>query len=107
MSRPFLPNGCSRVPDGNFKSCCDLHDLAYYIGGSLRDKWRADRGLSRCIAERQGRALGWLYFAGVTAFGWLPIHWSYTRKPVPTHAELEALAGVDVEALKRLAESMA
>lgn len=102
-ARPFIPNGCSRVPDGNFKSCCDLHDLAYYVGGSLRDKWRADRGLAECIAKRQGKPVGWLYFAGVTLFGWTPWHWSYQRKPVPTHAELESLAGVDVDALKGFA----
>jgi hypothetical protein len=106
-ARPFLPNGCSRVPDVNFRGCCDLHDLAYYVGGSLRDKWRADLGLAACIAERQGKVIGWLYFVGVTLFGWTPWHWSYRRKPVPTREQLQALAGVDHDALVRLAESLA
>ena len=104
-ARPFIPNGCSRVPDGNFKGCCDLHDLAYHLGGSLRDKWRADLGLSRCIGERKSRALGWLYFAGVTLFGATPWHWSYTRRPVPTPEEFAALVGVDREALERYAKA--
>lgn len=110
MGHPFLPNGCSRVPDGNFKGCCDLHDLAYYVGGSLADKWSADRGLAACLAERiggrWGQVVGGLYFAGVTAFGWTPWHWSYRRRPVPTHAELEALEGVDREALEALAKRL-
>lgn len=87
------------------------HDLAYFVGGSLAAKWRADRGLAGCIAERvggaKGRAIGALYLAGVTLFGWTPWHWSYRAKPVPTHDELAALEGVDREALEALAAKLA
>lgn len=124
--RPFLPNGCSRVPDGAWKTCCDEHDLHYYCGGSLAAKLRADARLAHCIEERlSARALdlarplfqrAWsamgaafvppLYFAGVTLLGWTPWHWSYTRRAPPTDEQLAALEGVDRDRLHELARAL-
>lgn len=134
--RPFLPNGCGAgptgavVPDGagavDFRGCCNLHDLAYHVGGSLAAKARADAGLAACMARRwaasardQGapawrRAARWLgaatfpgaYFAAVTLLGWTPATWSYRRRPVPTESELRALEGVSHDELVELARQL-
>jgi hypothetical protein len=115
------------VPDGagavRFGDCCNLHDLGYYIGGSLWLKLSHDAALSACMGarwwasirepvpwwRRTARALGWfvtppVYFLAVTLFGW--VAWDYRGKPPPSHAELEAIAGLSAEeiaALKRAA----
>lgn len=134
MSGPFIPNGCGSgftagpVPDSagavRFGDCCNLHDLGYYLGGSLWLKLSHDAALSACMGERwwgsifdrsvprwrrAARALGWAlfppaYFTAVTLFGW--VAWDYRGKPPPSHAELEAIAGLspaELAALKRAA----
>ena len=110
----FTPNGCSLSPDGSWRHCCDEHDLAYYLGGPLRRKLRADWHLAGCIV-RSVRARGehWLrrlaapllgttYLAGVSVFGLLPWHWSYAGRAAPSREELEALAGLSDEVLDAL-----
>ena len=66
----FTPNGCSLSPDGSWRHCCDEHDLAYFVGGSLRDKLRADLALARCITRSIGsaEALWTRRLKGVTRF---------------------------------------
>ncbi len=110
----FTPNGCSLSPDGSWRHCCDEHDLAYFVGGSLRDKLRADLALAQCIASSIGSAaeswprqllapiVGGAYLAGVSVFGLLPWQWAYTRRPEPQHralSELEALPDGQLDAL--------
>lgn len=134
--RPFLPNGCGAgptgrvVPDGlgavEWRGCCNVHDLAYHVGGGLGAKLRADAGLAACMARRWAasareleapawrRAARWLgaatlpaaYFAAVTLLGWTPATWSYRRRPVPTEAELRALEGVSHDELVELARRL-
>jgi hypothetical protein len=110
----FTPNGCSLSPDGSWRHCCDEHDLAYFVGGSLRDKLRADLALARCITRSIGSAealwtrrllaplAGGVYLVGVSVLGLLPWHWPYTRRPAPQHqtlAELEPLPDEQLDAL--------
>lgn len=114
--KPFVPNGCTSSPDGigalKWKSCCDRHDLAYYVGGPnpLR-KWRADLGLGWCMAKRWARSVRepvpwWrraaraagsvavpaAYVAVTATVGLLPMYWNYRGNPMPSNAELSALA---------------
>ena len=110
----FTPNGCSLSPDGSWRHCCDEHDLAYYIGGRLRRKLRADWQLAACIARSmRTRGAHWLrrlgaplvgatYLAAVSAFGLLPWHWSYPGHPAPSREALAALQELSDEVLDAL-----
>ena len=90
---PLIINGCSgglswayRLAFGrsvSCESCCDWHDVLYFIGGTEADRKRADRQLRNCVRHagiypdgligRLRRASRWLrswlmYFA-VRGFG--------------------------------------
>ena len=51
----FSSDGCSQFPDGTFTQinlwcdCCITHDIAYWQGGSRKQKKQADRALRSCI----------------------------------------------------------
>lgn len=67
----FLTNGCSGVPNFDFKLCCDEHDLCY-ARTPLGLRWGCDLELARCIAARGGPehwALAAFYGAGVLVLG--------------------------------------
>ena len=55
---PFSSDGCSLFPDGTLKErdkwceCCQNHDLAYWQGGSVEDRERADATLRDCVLVR-------------------------------------------------------
>lgn len=72
MSEHDKTNGCSFVPDWDFKECCDRHDLDYAAGRTWRDKIRADLRLGRCIwnKARWHKIRAIVYTAGVLVFGW-------------------------------------
>ena len=134
MARHFIPNGCTKSPDGvgavQWKDCCDLHDLSYFVGGWRRilngDKFRTDLALGRCMADRWRRSadeigipnhvrlrrlagaqtVGRIYTTGVTLVGWTPINWSWRQRPVPTVDELWRLKGVDHDALQALGREL-
>lgn len=74
--RDFTSDGCSLFVDGNMRDrklwceCCFAHDVAYWQGGSEKDRRTADRALRECVRERTGnKALGDLMYAGVTVGG--------------------------------------
>jgi hypothetical protein len=46
---PYIPDGCSIYPDGDYVDCCDIHDRVYYVGGTLGAKSSADRALWQCV----------------------------------------------------------
>jgi len=59
-------NGCTCVPDFNFKECCDAHDRCYGEGCSECDRLECDIALYDCILQKTGLPeLAWLYFTGV------------------------------------------
>lgn len=62
-------DGCTIVPDFDFRGCCVTHDICYETGGSSRDRLRCDLDLRNCIADRGHPLLAQIYFAGVRAFG--------------------------------------
>jgi hypothetical protein len=81
---PFTSDGCSLFPDGDWGGCCYNHDLAYWRGGSWRQRAKADRDLRYCVASKGGfwyGVLSWLMWVGVRVGGmaaWPTKHrWGY------------------------------
>lgn len=70
-----MSNGCTAVPDFNFRHCCVEHDKGYYYGGGLFDRWKADWALKRCIRDAGHPILCWVYFLGVRFFGRFLFAW--------------------------------
>ncbi len=61
-----------------WRSCCEIHDKAYYYGGSKKEKKEADEKLKQCVNDNQdGVLLGHLMQAAVTPFGKPQLHTSY------------------------------
>ena len=70
-------------------SCCFLHDLAYWRGGTAIERETADRNLKACVQQKTGdAALAKIMYEGVR-FGGSPYFynwyrwgygWSYDRK---------------------------
>jgi hypothetical protein len=57
--------------------CCAEHDRAYFVGGSWKERWRADKKLYNCVAAKKGfqhKIIAPVMWLGVRAFGvsWLP-----------------------------------
>ena len=85
--RDFTSDGCSAFPDGTFEekelwhSCCVVHDLAYWIGGSTDDRKIADHELKTCVEAVGEPTIAKLMLAGVRVGGtpWLPtrFRWAY------------------------------
>lgn len=91
--KPFSSDGCSGFPDGNLQqnqlwlNCCRAHDLAYWQGGSYRQRLDADIALEQCVALVGEPHIAKLMLAGVrvggspfwpTSFRW-GYGWSYGR----------------------------
>jgi hypothetical protein len=59
----FRSDGCSQFPDGTWTqqdlwcSCCITHDIAYWQGGSRKQKKQADQALRKCVLEKTGNQL--------------------------------------------------
>lgn len=77
--RPFVTDGCSAVPDFDFRACCVAHDRAYWQGGSCAARAAADRTLAQCLRERGHPQLAGVYYLGVRLGGqaWLPLPWRW------------------------------
>lgn len=74
----FTTDGCSRWPDQSWVACCIGHDIAYWCGGSERDRKEADQELMRCI-QNTSQFMGNIIYAGVRIGGlpWLPTPWRW------------------------------
>jgi len=78
----FKSDGCSMFPDGNYYSCCYLHDVAYWPGGTAEAREIADNSLRACILGiTRNEALAKAMYKGVRVGGGpgLPTHyrWGY------------------------------
>lgn len=98
--KTFESDGCTCVPDGprsdpdKWHPFCEEHDLAYWKGGTRRDRLNADRKLKAAIKESGHPCISEIYFIG-TRFGgtpYLPTPWRWGfgkkypsgyEKPVP------------------------
>ncbi len=74
----FQSDGCTMWFDGEYKGCCEKHDLAYFKSSGWRSRLKADNGLFKCVANL-GPPYLWsasIMWIGVRIFGssWFPIH---------------------------------
>ena len=83
----FRGNGCSLFPDGNYRECCDIHDLDYFRGGSFRERRRSDKRLYRCVRSKKGwhnELAAPVMYLGVRVFGMsilpTPFRWGFGQK---------------------------
>ncbi len=82
----FKSDGCSMFPDGKYRDCCVAHDNAYYLGGSWKMRWRADKELFKCVAGKKGfqhKIIAPIMWLGVRAGGVhflpTPFRWGFGR----------------------------
>ena len=83
----FKSDGCSLFPDGDYRNCCVEHDRAYYFGGSLRERRRADNKLFKCVAATRGfqhKIIAPVMWIGVRVGGVsflpTPFRWGFGQK---------------------------
>jgi hypothetical protein len=76
MLHDFESDGCSLFPDGNLEhrdlwcDCCFTHDIAYWQGGTQKERKQADETLRDCILDRtRNKALAALMYDGVRTGG--------------------------------------
>jgi len=77
-------------PDCDYRDCCEEHDLAYYFGGTSKQRWQADKKLYKCVAAKKGwhhKLIAPIMWLGVRTFGvsWLPTpyRWGFGQKKKP------------------------
>ncbi|MCK6599108.1 MAG: hypothetical protein L6Q37_12145, partial [Bdellovibrionaceae bacterium] len=122
--RAFTSDGCSLSPNSFFESqiasCCQFHDVAYWLGGTEEMKNDADQELASCIKSKVSQEYGDIpakivsksYKLGVDVGGsnkmpstyrW-GYGWNYLRPYEPLKAweiqEAERLYGKNLEILK-------
>lgn len=78
----FQSDGCSMFPDGSYYSCCYVHDVAYWPGGTAEARELADQSLRDCVLGiTRNEALAGAMYRGVRMGGGpeLPTHyrWGY------------------------------
>ncbi|MGI8467542.1 MAG: FAD-binding oxidoreductase [Pyrinomonadaceae bacterium] len=80
-------DGCTHFPNGDYLDCCVQHDLAYFKGGSWKERWRADGQLRKCVAAKNGwwhKPLAPVMWSGVRIGGvpFLPtkFRWGFGQK---------------------------
>jgi len=88
----FKSDGCSCFPDGDWVECCVVHDLAYWMGGTKKERENADATLRKCVSADKGHPItaAFMYF-GVRIGGvwWLPtpfrwgFGWPYPQSGPP------------------------
>ena len=75
----FNNDGCTSVPDFNFKECCVEHDYLYFTKEVSRAE--ADKRLRECIGRQKWRMLPWIYWVGVRLLG--RKYYGRTGRPIP------------------------
>ena len=78
----FRYDGCTLWPNGDWASCCAVHDATYWCGGSAQDRVRADATLKNCVNKKTpfwgsvmyyGTRIGgipWIPWQARWGFGW-------------------------------------
>lgn len=67
----FTTDGCSLWIDGTpeqpnlWRHCCVAHDLAYWQGGSKRQRQQADTDILACVKQAQGPGMARYIYANV------------------------------------------
>ncbi|TEW48971.1 hypothetical protein [Psychromonas algicola] len=83
----FTSDGCSAFPDGTLQendlwlACCTSHDIAYWQGGTSRQRLAADNQLKQCVAAVGKPNIAALMLKGVRIGGspYIPtsFRWGY------------------------------
>ena len=98
---PFTSDGCSVFPDGTAEqqdlwlNCCIRHDLAYWKGGTQKEREEADRRLEACVKKLGKPEIAKIMHTGVRLGGtpWLPTTyrwgygWPYLRGYAPLNKD--------------------
>ncbi len=86
----FVSDGCTGVPDGEVRDCCEVHDLAYFKGGTFSERRTADKRLYKCVKAKGGTRYAitaLIMYLGVRVFGtaWLPTkaRWGFGKDICP------------------------
>ena len=84
---PFQSDGCSSFPDGTlfqqelWLRCCNVHDYAYWKGGSEDEREASDLALRDCVADVGEEEIALLMLLGVRVGGSplfpTPYRWGY------------------------------
>lgn len=78
---PFISDGCSAWPDGDWLDCCVAHDVAYWRGGPEPLRQEADMALRQCVADTGYPTMGDIMYLGVRIGGErfypTPYRWGY------------------------------
>lgn len=68
--RPFVTDGCSRIPDFEWNlACCVEHDVLYWCGGTAEERVQADDEFGACVSSQSNGFLGWFMRTGVRIGG--------------------------------------
>ena len=77
----FTTDGCSASPDGDWRSCCVVHDISYWCGGTATMRLQADRELRSCVTTKGHDLYASVVFMGVRVGGHplmpFPWRWGY------------------------------
>lgn len=75
----FTTDGCSLWPDDGWVACCLEHDMAYWCGGTERERDEADAALASCVEKQGSKEMGAVMGVGVGVGGayWLPTPWRW------------------------------
>jgi len=87
--KPFKSDGCSgwqslmwkklfkKLPP--WESCCIIHDVSYYLGGSKKQRLEADIKLLKCVIENRHPYWAIIMFLSVRIGGtpYLPTSWRW------------------------------
>lgn len=74
----FTSDGCTRWPNDSWLSCCIVHDITYWCGGSEQDRKDADQDFKQCVNKKM-QVMGDVMYSGVRIGGspWLPTPWRW------------------------------
>lgn len=61
-------DGCTGWFDGNWRHCCDAHDIAWAQGA---DFFGSNIDLAVCVAQTGNPIVALIMLAGVTFIGWI------------------------------------
>jgi len=74
--RDFTSDGCSLFPDGDLErrdlwcDCCFTHDIAYWQGGTQKERKQADETLRDCVLEHtRNKTLAAMMYEGIRTGG--------------------------------------
>lgn len=74
----FTSDGCTAWPNNSWLSCCIVHDITYWCGGSEQNRKEADQYFEQCVNNKM-QVMGNVMYSGVRIGGspWLPTPWRW------------------------------